>query len=311
VFGDWILAGIMGLPEILACMFCVTEGLRKWLDGRSTETGRTALWRGPRRVIAGENLLAPALASVRLQGADWVLQGEMDEDIYEGVMARVGEVKDARCLMVRALADGLEGRQEESLAAMRVAAKVTPRDALLLQMVDQLDLDARRRVRFGDFKSGLICYENLIALSGGVARYHHGMGVCLRSSGDTENAYRHFARAVGASPEQEFYRLDLAQAAVAVGEFAEADRQYREVLKREPDNASVHLLFAQALVAQKRPDKDLEQAVKLAERACELTQWKDNRLAYGLADVYIEAGRVLEGMGLKRRLKEQGSKVQF
>jgi len=306
VFADWLRAGNMGLPEILACMVCDAEGLGKWLEGRGAESARAARWRAPKRVIAGEHLLAVSLEPVRQPGTGWVLPGEMDEDIYAGVMERVGEARDARCLMVRALASGLEGRQEESLAAMRVAAKVAHRDALLLQMVDQLDLDARRRVRFGDFRGGQTCYEALIALSGGAARYHHGMGVCVRASGDWENAYRHFARAVGASPEQEAYRIDLAQAALAVGEFAEADRQYREVLARDPDNAEVHLLFAQALTAQKRPDKDFGQAVKLAERACELTQWQNNRLAYALADIYIEAGQVLEGVGLKRRLKEQG-----
>jgi len=307
VFRDWLHAGNMGLPEILACVVCDEKGLAAWLDGRGSETARTAAWRAPKRVITGEHFLAPAVESVRQPGTDWVLQGGMDEDIYAGVMARVAAARDARCLMVRALADSVTGgRQEESFAAMQLAAQTTPRDALLLQMVDQLNLNAQRLVRFGDYTRGKACYETLVALSAGAARYHHGQGNCLRASGDAENAYRHFARAAGASPGQELYRLDLAQAAVAVGEFAEADRQYREALKRAPDNADAHILFAQALTARTRPDKDFEYAVKLAERACELTRWKDRRLAFALADIYIEAGRVLEGMGLKKRLKEQG-----
>jgi len=46
--------------------------------------------------------------------------------------------------------------------------------------------------------------------------------------------------------------------------------------------------------------------LKLAERACEITGWDNRELAQGLADLYLEAGRVMEGVGLKRLLKEGG-----
>jgi len=119
------------------------------------------------------------------------------------------------------------------------------------------------------------------------------------------NSWRTFARAVGGAPEQTAFRLDLAQSALEVRDFAEADRQYREALKRDPENAEMLMLFAKALTAQRRPEKDFEQAIKLAERACVLTEWKDSNLLHALADIYIEAGRVLEGMGLKRKLREE------
>ncbi|MCL2104989.1 MAG: tetratricopeptide repeat protein, partial [Kiritimatiellaeota bacterium] len=306
VFNDWMRAGNMGLPEILACMVCDRGGLEKWIESRGAEGARAAEWRASRRVIEGDHFLALMMESARREGGtDWVLQGEMDEEIYEGMMRRVEEARDARALAVRALTESYAGRPEESLAAAKAAAKVTPRDALLQQMVDGLDMDAQRLLKIRNYHGGRAYFENLIALSGGGARYHHGLGICLRATGDLENAYRHFARAVGGVPEQVAFRLDLAKAAVTIGEFDEADRQYREMLKREPDNAAVHLLFAQALTAQRRPDKDFEQAIQLAERACTLTEWKDANLAYALADIYIEAGRVLEGMGLKRRLREQ------
>ena len=312
VFSDWVRAGNMGLPEMLACMVCDEKGLGEWLKGRAAGEGaRAAEWRGPRRVIEGAGLLAPMLEAVRQQEAEWVLAGGMDEELYNGMMADIEAVRHARGLAVQVLVAAAEGRQEDALAAAKAAAVITSRDALLLQMADLLNLDAQRRVRFGDFKGALACYENLLAFSSEAARYHHGMGCCLRATGDRENAFRHFARAVGAAPEETAYRLDLARAAQNVGVFPEADRQYREVLKREPDNAEAHLLFAKALTAQKRQDKDFDQAVKLAERACELTAWKDRKIAFGLADIYIEAGRPLEGVGLKRKLREQGEKEKF
>jgi tetratricopeptide (TPR) repeat protein len=133
------------------------------------------------------------------------------------------------------------------------------------------------------------------------------MGFCLRGNGDKEGAYLHFSRAVANAPDQADYRLEMAQSALEVGEFAEADRQYQEALKLGPDNPAVLILAAKAMVWQGRPQKNAAQAVKLGERACALTEWKSRECAFALADLYIEAGRVLEGMGLKRRLKEGAS----
>jgi len=48
-------------------------------------------------------------------------------------------------------------------------------------------------------------------------------------------------------------------------------------------------------------------SLALAEQACRVTAWRNREFAYGLANLYMDAGRVLEGMGLKRRLNEGGT----
>lgn len=181
---------------------------------------------------------------------------------------------------------------------------MNPRDVLLIDLAEAMELEGRRRISIGDFKGALKCYENLLSFSPGTARAHYGLAYCLRASGDNETAYLHFARAVSAAPGQTGYRMELAQVALAVGEYAEADRQYQEVVKREPSNPEPLFRYAKALAVKERPDKDLAQAVKLAERACVLTRFQNSEYAFGLADLYMDAGRVLEGMGLKRRIKE-------
>ena len=191
-----------------------------------------------------------------------------------------------------------------AVQAAREAAKVNPHDALLMNLSESLELEGRRRITIGDLKGALKCFENLLSFSAGTAFSHYGMGYCLRGNGDNDGAYLHFSRAVSYAPEQIDYRLEMAQSALAVGEFAEADRQYQEVLKRVPDNPAVLVLAAKGLAWRERPKKDIAQALKLAERACELTKWENREYAFGLADIYIDAGKVLEGMGLKRRLKE-------
>lgn len=306
VFRDFLRAGGVALPEAFAGMLCDAGGLSKWLAGVKPEGGWMAGWRAPLLAAAGarEAVQPATLEGCRQWKAKWVLPGEMDVDVYVALVDKIGRTLGARAAAVQALAAAAKGQVEASLESARAAAKISPRDALLVQLAESVELEGRRRIRIGDLKGALKCYENLLSFSAGTARSHYGMGYCLRGNGDSENAYLHFARAVAYAPEQAEYRLDLAQAALATGRFAEADRQFREVLKREPDNADALFRFAQGLSKRERPDKDVAQAVKLAERACELTRWENHEYAFGLADMYIDAGRVLEGVGLKRRLKE-------
>jgi Flp pilus assembly protein TadD len=306
VFRDFMRAGGVALPEALACMLCDGKGLSDWLSGVEKERAWAAAWQAPLLAVAGvRSTLQPVtLEACRQWKAKWILPGEMDVDEYVALLDKVGRTLGARVAVVKALAESVKGKGEGSLESAREAAKINPRDALLIQFAESVELEGRRRIKIGDLKGALKCYENLLSFSAGTARSHYGMGYCLRGNGDKENAYLHFARAVAYAPEQTEYRLDLAQAALSVGEFAEADRQFREILKREPEHVEALYRFAKGLALRERGDKDYAQAVKLAERACVLTQWESREYAFGLADLYMESGRVLEGMGLKRQLKE-------
>jgi tetratricopeptide (TPR) repeat protein len=306
VFRDFARAGGLSMPDALASMLCDGEGLRAWLNGVGSEGAWASAWRAPSNAIGtGRRVVQPAaLERARQWKAGWLLPGQLDLDVYVSFVDKVGRSIGARSKAAAALADMAMGRGESALAQAQEAAKISPRDALLVQLAEIVELEGRRRIKIGDMAGALKCYENLLSFSPGSARAHYGMGYCLRGKGDGENAYLHFVRAVADAPEQAAYRFELAQAAVAIGEYAEADRQFKEGLRREPDNPEALFRYAKCLTIKDRPVKDFKQAASLAERACQLTGWKNSEYAFGLADLYMDAGRVLEGLGLKRRLKE-------
>ena len=306
VFRDLARGGIKALPEVLACMVCDGKGLSPWLESTRPEGAWLAAWRAPQTVFTKDkHTLQPiTLEGCRQWKAQWVLPGELDVDVYVSLLDKVGRTLGARVASVTALDETAKGRSDAALDAARASAKINPRDALLVQLSESLELEARRRIKIGDFKGGSKCYENLLSFSAETVRAHYGLAYCLRANGENETAYLHFARAVAAAPEQAGYRVELAQVALSIGEFAESDRQYQEALKREPNNPDYLFRYAKGLAHKQRPDKNMAQALKLAERACVLTGWANTEYAYGLADLYMDAGRVLEGMGLKRRLKE-------
>jgi len=302
-FRELVRAGNITLPAALACMVCDGNGLKTWLQERAGKSPESE-WGVPLRVIRGENLTSIAFEKVRQPKAPWVLSGQMDLDSYVDILEVINKAREARKLAVQSMAEGMQAKPDASLSAVRASVQASKQDVLILQMVDHMDMEARRRIAIGNYKGALICYENLISFATGTARYHHGAGYCLRSLGEAENAYLAFARAAGGSPEQEQYRLDLAQAALTARHYEEADHQYQYLLSKNADEPHVMFLFAKGLALRGRPKRDFALAIRLAERACVLTKWQNREYAYGLADIYIDAGRIPEGMGLKRRLKE-------
>jgi Flp pilus assembly protein TadD len=302
-FRECVRAGNITLPAALACMVYDTQGLNAWVQERAGQQPDWA-WRVPLRIIKGENMVSTTCKKGRDSKAPWVLSGQMDVDLFVDIWKLINEARDARGLAIHSLAEGMQGKRDASYAAIRAAMNVCKQDLLVFQTMDHLDMEARRRIAIGNYKGALLCYESLISFAPTKSSYHHGAGYCLRSLGEAQNAYLAFARAAGYAPEQEQYRLDLAQAALMAGHYEDADHQYQYLLSKKPTDAHVLFLFAKGLAQNGRPKRDFVQAVKLAERACVLTKWKNREYAYGLADIYLEAGRIPEGMGLKRRLKE-------
>lgn len=306
VLRDFARAGVLSLSEVMACKLCDGPDLAVWLEKTERETAFQTAWRVPFAVLGeGASLLTPnVLEACRTHRADWFSSGVLEEEVHQAICAKTKRCVAARTLAVMALSETAKGQGDSGLAAARAAAKLNPRDALLLHLSETMELEGRRRIAIGEFKGAMKCFENLLSFAPGTARSHYGMGYSLRANGDNESAYLHFARAVASAPEQTGYRMELAQVAVAIGEYAEADRQFQEVLKREPDNPDALFRYAKSLAVKDRPDKNLAKALHCAERACELTDWNVSEYAYGLANLYMDAGRVLEGMGLKRNLKE-------
>jgi len=308
VFLDRLQAGKPALPEALACMITTTDGLRAWLSKQAVIPSLSHLaWLMPQTFfLSTASTLRPGSIEAHRHGKlDWILPGQMDLDLYMDLLKNIDTARDARAMAVRAMDALTQGQPEQSIAIARTAAAITPRDILLVQVAERIELEARRRMSIGDFKGAAARYENLLIISPGHALFHYGMGFALRSSGNANGAFDHFSKAIALAPEQIPYRLALAQFADATKRFREADEQFKAILARDPNNVEALFLYAKSLGNETRkPNRNIQQAIKYAEYACKLTKWKNPEYVYGLADLYIEGGRVLEGMGLKRTLKK-------
>lgn len=307
VFRDLAQGGVYALPEILACFVLDTQAVAAYTAG-VTADGRYML--ASAMIVAGVGPLSDSANAVHVLAAvepsrswrtDWLLPGELEPDVFVALLDRVGRDLGARARVVAAL-----GRPVRDIAALAAAvreASPNARDLLVREQADRMELAARRRLTIGDARNAAKRFEELLAIAPDSATAHYGMAVACQRSGQAQAAYWHFARATALATGNVDYRLELARTAAQVGELGEAVRQYREALRIDPNHPQALYRLARVLALPKTPGRNRAEAVRLAERACVLTRWSDYEMALGLADLYIEDGRVLDGVVLKRRLR--------
>lgn len=146
-------------------------------------------------------------------------------------------------------------------------------------------------------------YRAAIRLKPDSAPLHEGLAVALANQENYAAAVGQFKLAIRLMPKIST-RLALADSLIQTHDFRATAEQYREVLACEPDNLTA--LNNLAYVLASCPDKDVrdgDAAVKLAERACQLTAFKEPGFIKTLAAVYLGQGRMADAANLASRLQ--------
>lgn len=308
---DFTRAGILSLPEIFPSLLADEEGMSPWLERSPAERACQSAFHLGRLMLQDEDrkLFSPSqVEGLRQRRLSWLKQDKLDLSLFMPIRSRSEHLMDTRSLSVLALSNLEAHGSEQGLQALRDVAKMFPRDILVRHFLESLELEARRRIQLSEFAGAVKCYQKLLAFNPNMGLAHYGLGFCARATGDSRTAFDHFVRAINCAPYQTDYRMELAQVAGSLGDYEEAERQYQVVLRSEPDNPEALYRYAKSLSSKNRPEQDYKKAIPLAEKACDLTHWRVQEYAYGLADLYMDSGRVMEGMGLRRRIKEQFSK---
>jgi tetratricopeptide (TPR) repeat protein len=179
----------------------------------------------------------------------------------------------------------------------------------------------------GKFDEAMSHYRKAVQLRPDYAEAHNNLGMLLAQQGNLDEAISHFRDAVRINPNYIRAHFNLATALSQEGKFDEAISPYRFVLQREPNNAQVYYNIGVALQSQGKVDealynfrqamrlnpawplpisqiaqilslhpdtkiRDSKQAVKLAERAAELTNHKDAEVLNTLATAYAADGQL-------------------
>lgn len=234
----------------------------------------------------------------------WVKSGLLDKDVFRALTNGIFKAQAARREALLGFDEADRGAATNAIERWSSAAKVNPRDPLLLSLADSLDLEGRRYLRIGNVNAAIRCYENRLLIRPEDVAAVHNFGVCLKKGGHHDIAASVFAKAVTMAPENDEHRIELVECCAASHKEDIACRQLDVLMKRHPADPALKMRAARLLCLRTNKVRNETRAIELAEEAVRLTGWKDRSYVQALADVYIDAGRTLVGLGLKKKIKE-------
>jgi Flp pilus assembly protein TadD len=152
-------------------------------------------------------------------------------------------------------------------------------------------------VNQGKYTEAKPFYTQALGINPGFADTVMNMGTLLALEGDATNAVLYLQRAVRLAPDSAECHGKLAVALAQQGRIEEAVAAYRESLRLKLDQVPACNNLAWILATN--PDVQLRdgvEAVRLAEHACQLTDYKQPMLVGTLAAAYAETGRFDEAV---------------
>jgi tetratricopeptide (TPR) repeat protein len=135
-------------------------------------------------------------------------------------------------------------------------------------------------------------FEKIIQLDHGNFEAYDKLGMILMSEQKTQQAEQMFLKALESDSENSGARLHLAQILLEKNQIQSALEQYRLLLQGDPDSVKVLNSLAWILATtEDTKSRDPAEAIKLAKRACELTNYKGLKITDTLAAAYAADGQ--------------------
>jgi tetratricopeptide (TPR) repeat protein len=177
------------------------------------------------------------------------------------------------------------GRSDDAVAHFGAAAALDPDSAtthfnvaVALSVAGRLD-------------EAVVKYRLALQIQPDYAAAHNNLGSVLLEQGLGTQALSHLQEAVRLDSKNEEARYNLGRAHRALGDTAAAIENFRRALQLKPEVAAVMADLAWLLAtAPEDALREGEQAVRLAERAVDLTRERDSGALDVLAAAYAEVG---------------------
>lgn len=184
-----------------------------------------------------------------------------------------------------------EGRTAEAITQYREAIRLQPNDC-----------DAHKNLglllaKQNHLTEALKHFREALRLQPDSFEAHANLGAVLVKQGRLTEAIAHYRAALRLKPDNALASDNLQKNLAKQSQMAEGITHLREALRLNPDNAAAQNNLARMLAAG--PDaaqRNSAEAVRLAERACELTGYNYPEILDTLATAYAGVGRLSEAL---------------
>ncbi len=152
------------------------------------------------------------------------------------------------------------------------------------------------------WQDSVALFGHEIAVMPGDAFAEFSLGKGFEMEGRLQEAAVHYRSAIALKPGDFESNLNLGALYLQQGYYHEAAARFESILKSNPDSpmALNNLAWMLATCPEARV-QDHPRAVKLAERACELTHYQNATFVTTLAMAYGEAGRFDDGIAMTQK----------
>ncbi len=144
----------------------------------------------------------------------------------------------------------------------------------------------------GDYESAVEHFHKALRVRHNWPEAHYNMGRAFYLQGNRDAAARQFVQALRLNPDYLDARIKLARTLAEMGETAYAVDHFYKALELQSDNIEILTQLAWLLAASEDTAvSDPAAAVKLAQEACELTNYEQPEVLDTLAVAYASAGK--------------------
>ncbi|HUT94238.1 MAG TPA: tetratricopeptide repeat protein [Thermoguttaceae bacterium] len=203
----------------------------------------------------------------------------------------------SRLALAAVLAD--DGKTEEAKAHFTKILDVQPDHARAHSgLADVLRVEGRLQQAVDHYRRALHREPNLYEA-------HVNLGLILLETGELDEAVEHLAEAARLEPEDPLASFYYGHALYRQGKLEEAVRYYQRTMERNPDFVPALLDLASIRIMVDRPELyDVNEAIALAEKACDLTRHRDPIALKTLAGAYALVRRFDDAVSTARNALE-------
>jgi tetratricopeptide (TPR) repeat protein len=199
-----------------------------------------------------------------------------------------------------------QGRFDEAIECYRKAIQINPNYSAALNNLGVA------LVAEGRFDEAIENYYKAIQLNPNNPKVLTNLGVALADKGRFDEAIKNYRQAIQLNPNFFEALNNLGHALTAQGRFDEAIEYYRQAIQVNPNSSDARSnpageLNNLAWMLAASPDagrRNGTEAVRLAERACELTHYGEPLFVGTLAAAYAEAGRFPEAVATAEKAEQ-------
>ncbi len=166
-------------------------------------------------------------------------------------------------------------------------------------------------IRDNDPPLAIACYRRAIELFPDYVEAHNNLAGALARQGQAAEAVEHFETALRLMPDHADAHYNLGMIFYGRGENVEAERHWRAAVRLNPKKIEYLRPLAWALATSPEPAaRNGAEAVKLAERAVQLSEKPDAAVIGTLAAAYAEAGQFADAVKNARQALELATELR-